>query len=185
MLLDSDLRRSASITSLHSNPEVNRHDNNLSDPEQTETEVTQSVSIAAENIARGHGTRRHTASGSNDIHYSATASTNGVGYFTSSGGTLTNRSSGVLVEVPPGVVPKGRRQKIWLEFTLSSAICLSNIYLINLIVVDPSYLNVLCRFEVQQTVYRESDEEDIYTSFNRSSNRVNSVSDSSKVRVTP
>ena len=41
--------------------------------------------------------------------------TQGNGVFTSRGGTLTNLTSEVEIEVPKGAVPPGKRQKLWFE----------------------------------------------------------------------
>ena len=41
--------------------------------------------------------------------------TQGTGVFTSKGGTLTNLTSEVEIEVPKGAVSPGKRQKLWFE----------------------------------------------------------------------
>ena len=41
--------------------------------------------------------------------------TQGTGVFTSRGGTLTNLTSDVEIEVPKGAVAPGKRQKLWFE----------------------------------------------------------------------
>ena len=51
-------------------------------------------------------------------HLSSTATnhfTQGTGIFTSRGGTLTNLTSEVEIEIPKGAVPPGKRQKVWFE----------------------------------------------------------------------
>ena len=114
MLLES-LDERPRLDSVSSLPETNCHDNaSLSDDNGEEymeiLDVTHSVTVAAENLARGRGNSVNTSLVSSDRMQSLP---NGVGYFTSSGGIITSKSSGVVVEVPPGVVPKGRRQKLW------------------------------------------------------------------------
>jgi hypothetical protein len=103
-LLDSSNIESDRVRSLHSDPE----DIGSSDEEDCDN-ITQSVSIASERLAIRNVIDK------DDVTFSTTASTNGVGYFTSIGGTLTNKDSGVIVEVPHGAVPKGRRQRIWFD----------------------------------------------------------------------
>lgn len=41
--------------------------------------------------------------------------TQGTGIFTSKGGTLTNLTSEVEIEIPEGAVPRGKKQKLWFE----------------------------------------------------------------------
>ena len=110
MLIDSpdDIPRSDSVSSL---PDTNTHSSPLSDEEYMEVlDVSKSITIAAERLAIRRGNSINASIMPSDRKHSLP---NGVGYFTSSGGIITSKTSGVVVEVPPGVVPKGRRQKLW------------------------------------------------------------------------
>ena len=52
-------------------------------------------------------------------HTDATDFTQGAGIFTFKGGTLTNLTSEVEIEIPEGAIPKGRKQKLWFEVVQS------------------------------------------------------------------
>ena len=133
MLVDAvKLNRSNSVTSLHSQGYRTSDDNDDDDDHL----ITQSVTVATEVLARGPSLRRNTAS--SDATCSTSCAANGVGYFTSIGGTLTNRNSGIVIEIPPGAVMKGRRQKIsYVKYCLI------------LIII------IVYRFNVLQTVHKE------------------------------
>ncbi|XP_019849439.1 PREDICTED: uncharacterized protein LOC100635004 isoform X2 [Amphimedon queenslandica] len=112
MLIDSpdDILRSDSVSSL---PDTNDHSSSPSDEEYMEIlDVSKSITVAAEKLAIRRGSSINAPLMPSDRKHSLP---NGVGYFTSSGGIITSKTSGVVVEVPPGVVPKGRRQKLWFE----------------------------------------------------------------------
>lgn len=49
------------------------------------------------------------------IHTATNHFTQGTGVFTSKGGTLTNLTSEVEIEVPKGAVAPGKHQKLWFE----------------------------------------------------------------------
>ena len=65
--------------------------------------------------------RRSNAQRRPSAHYDSSRSTaftsfqNGVGVFSSEGGTLTDEGTGVEVLIPKGAVQKGRTQKIWFK----------------------------------------------------------------------
>lgn len=110
MLIDSsdDMLRSDSVSSL---PDTNDHSSSPSDEEYMEIlDISKSITVAAEKLAIRRGSSINAPLMPSDRKHSLP---NGVGYFTSSGGIITSKTSGVVVEVPPGVVPKGRRQKLW------------------------------------------------------------------------
>ena len=115
---DNSMYRSDSVPSLQSNPEADhRSESSDDDDDYYEfVDITQSITFGAnkkDKLKRKNAKRRPTAAAEDIIYASIASATNGVGYFTSVGGTLTNRDSSVVVEVPPGAITKGRRQKLW------------------------------------------------------------------------
>ena len=113
---DNSMYRSDSVSSLQSNPEADHRSESSDDDDYEFVNITQSISFGTnkkDKLERKNAKRRPTAAAEDIIYASISSATNGVGYFTSVGGTLTNRDSSVVVEVPPGAIMKGRRQKLW------------------------------------------------------------------------
>lgn len=73
---------------------------------------TQSMATAELKLSNFKKNKRRVTATASDLIMTTSSSNSGVGYFTHKGGTLSNTNTSVIVEIPEGAVPKGRRQKI-------------------------------------------------------------------------
>ena len=73
---------------------------------------TQSIATAELKLSNFKKNKRRLTATASDLIMTTSSSNSGVGYFTHKGGTLSNTNTSVIVELPEGAVPKGRRQKI-------------------------------------------------------------------------
>ena len=108
----NNLMRTESVSSIHSNYEDMRLETVLGSEESQSITVSQ---LSNGRLRRTNARRRPSAA-AEDIIVSNMTTSNSVAYFTYKGGTLSNKESGVIVEIPEGAVSKGKQQKLWYVY---------------------------------------------------------------------
>lgn len=120
--LDPVPEHSDSINSFHSDLDVEERPCEESPRDSADDEwhadFTQSALVSTNPKLRRANAKRRPSATADDILSTSSSNSNGMGFFTHKGGQLTNSNSSIVIEIPEGAIPHGRRQKLWSVFTL-------------------------------------------------------------------